>query len=209
MASSSRLADLMSSREWRGRRFVPGIVALRAMRSCTVLTWMSWDFCDGEPTTLTEGGVAMNLENMLLRCSLEPGALSTPVILLCNDRRPTRIPDTTARETLRPIFAIFPCGPVCLCCSDLKLSSAVLLREAMTMRQCRCTRTTHISADHDSSSGMGSQMSGNALRMEYSMRSRISPGGMSHSETRRTSSKQVRRKGTRPVTLSGTLSDSA
>ena len=63
--------------------------------------------------------------------------------------------------------------------------------------------------DHDSSSGMGSQMSGNALRMEYSMRSRISPGGMSHSETRRTSSKQVRRKGTRPVTLSGTLSDSA
>ena len=63
-----------------------------------------------------------------------------------------------------------------------------------------------MSADHDSSSGMGSQMSGNALRIPYSILSRISPGGMSHSHTRRTNSNAVLRKGTRPSLLSGTLS---
>mmetsp|Transcript_11223 Transcript_11223/g.18053 ORF Transcript_11223/g.18053 Transcript_11223/m.18053 type:complete len:226 (+) Transcript_11223:666-1343(+) len=65
----------------------------------------------------------------------------------------------------------------------------------------------HMSAAHERSSGTGSHMHGKALRMEISMRSRISPGGMSHSETRRTSSKTVRRKGTRPSTVSGTWSD--
>ena len=107
------------------------------------------------------------------------------------------------------LFRLLSCLVRAIVAFAFASASAAFLaaRFALSILQCLCTRTTHMSADHESSSGMGSHMSGNAFRTPYSIRSRISPGGMSHSHTRRTSSNATRLNGTLPSGVSGTFRD--